>query len=132
MIELFKKFERSITTLTNQFSDFQRSQTQQPQSSFSQKFGQNRNSRRGIGSNLRGCFCYKKTRIYRTSIKFLRVSVAKSNSEHVYLAATVTTEFFLIAKLEISCGREPPNFHHIIKTFSNKFKNFKFRNITNT
>ena len=60
--ELSKKFEERNTTLTYQFSDFQKNQTQQPQrGSLSQKRGQNLNSSRGnTGGNLTNRFRGKK------------------------------------------------------------------------
>ena len=52
--EIAKKFDERNTTLTNQFNDFQKNQTQQPQrGSFSQNRGQNSNASRG---NNRGNF----------------------------------------------------------------------------
>ena len=56
--EMSKKFEERNTTLTNQFNDFQKNQTQQSQrGSFSQNRGQNSNSSRGNNrGNFRGCF----------------------------------------------------------------------------
>ena len=56
--EMSKKFEERNTTLTNQFNDFQKNQTQQPQrGSFSQNRGQTSNSSRGNDrGNFRGRF----------------------------------------------------------------------------
>ena len=56
--EMSKKFGERNTTLTNQFNDFQKNQTQQPQrGSFSQNRGQNSNPSRGNNrGNFRGRF----------------------------------------------------------------------------
>ena len=56
--EMSKKFEERNTTLRNQFNDFQKNQTQQPQrGSFSQSRGQNSISSRGNNrGNFRGRF----------------------------------------------------------------------------
>ena len=56
--EMSKKFQERNTTLTNQFNDFQKNQTQQPQrGSFSQNRGQNsRSSRTNNRTNCRGRF----------------------------------------------------------------------------
>ena len=52
--EMSKKFQERNSTLTNQFNDFQKNPTQQPQrGSFSQSRGQKSNSSRG---NNRGTF----------------------------------------------------------------------------
>ena len=57
--EMAKKFEERNTTLTNQFKNFQKNQTQQPQrGSFSQNRSQNSNSfRNNNRGNFRGRFC---------------------------------------------------------------------------
>ena len=56
--EVSEKFEERNTTLKNQFNDFQKNQTQQPQrGSFSQNRGQNSNSSSGNNrGNFRGRF----------------------------------------------------------------------------
>ena len=55
--EMSKKFEERNTTLMNQFNNFQKNQTQQPQrDSFSQNRGQNSNSSRG---NNRGTLFFR-------------------------------------------------------------------------
>ena len=72
-----KKFEERNTTLTKQFNNFQKNQTQQPhRDSFSQNRGQNSNSSR---ANIRGNF----RRIQRTLTKLSMTSMAESTKIHI-------------------------------------------------
>ena len=115
--EMSKKFEERNTISTNQFNDFEKNQTQQPQrGSFSQNRGQNSNFPKG---NNRGRF---RGRYRGSSREFrgLRPNFQRpqwqNQNQNSYTTRQVLTELFSVAKLDFFFSSHKP------RTFRDKSK----------